>query len=169
MDERDYVPDEEARMAETRPVRQSGAVTAVAVVNFVLGGLQILIGLLIMIVGPAIVGMAASAVDTSKMTPEQARQFKQATTTGGGIVALGAAVFGGCILIFGVPMIIAGIGVIKRRQWGRILSIVLASLAIVGAIVWLLTFNIIGLLINGGYAVVVFVILLNKQYAAEFR
>jgi hypothetical protein len=41
--------------------------------------------------------------------------------------------------------------------------------AIVGAILSLISLNIIGLLIDAAYAVLVFVVLLNKRYAAEFR
>ena len=169
MDERDYVPEEEPGLVERRPVRQSGAVTAVAVINFVLGGLEILLGLLIMILGPAILGFALSQVDTSKMTPEQAKQVKQVATQGGGFLAVVTGIMGICIMVFGVPMIIAGIGVIKRRQWGRVLTIVLGSISIAFAVLNLIGLNIIGVLVNGGYAVLVFVILLNKQYAAEFR
>ena len=71
MDERDYEPEDDPRMPASGPVRRSGAVTAVAVVNFVVGGLLLILGLVIMIAGPAFIGMALSSVDPKDLTPEQ--------------------------------------------------------------------------------------------------
>jgi hypothetical protein len=40
------------------------------------------------------------------------------------------AVFGGAFLLQGVLMMLAGLGVLLRQQWGRILTLVMAALAI---------------------------------------
>jgi hypothetical protein len=45
----------------------------------------------------------------------------------GGMLAL----FGGAFLLQGVPMMLAGLGVLLRQQWGRILTFLMAVLAIV--------------------------------------
>ncbi len=39
-----------------------------------------------------------------------------------------ATIVGGLFVIFSAPSIIAGIGVLKGRQWGRILTIVLSAI-----------------------------------------
>src|SRR5262245_17239881 len=52
---------------------------------------------------------------------------------GGGLLEiLGGilAVFGGAFLLQGVPMMLAGLGSLLRRQWGRILTLIMAVLAI---------------------------------------
>jgi len=169
MDERDYDPEYDPRMADTGPVRRSGAVTAVAVINFVVGGLLMASGPATMIVGPEVIAQILLSVDTKDMTPENVRQIKEIAANKDGVLTIVAGIFGGCFMAVGLPAIIAGVGVVKRRPWGRILTIVLGSLSILFAVLNLLSLNIIGVAINVGYTVVVFVILLNSRYAAEFR
>jgi hypothetical protein len=158
-----------------RPARKSGAVTAVAVVNFVLGGFLLLCGLVAMLGGALlgnIFGQAGAAAKMPQgMDPEQAKVFNQLAQGGGGLIATIAAFIGICYLIVAVPAIIAGVGVLKRAQWGRILTLVLGVIAGLFALLSLasLPAGIFGLVIYGGYCVLVFVILLNKQYAAEFQ
>jgi hypothetical protein len=78
-------------------------------------------------------------------------------------------------LLVGAGGIAAGVGVVNRRPWGRILTLVLAGLCIVLAILALLgvfagqTINLVAVAIFAGYAIVCFVILLNPQNAREFR
>jgi hypothetical protein len=72
-------------------------------------------------------------------------------------------------MVFGVPMILAGIGVLNRSQWGRVLTLVLGVFSGIFALLCLLGFNLLGLVAYGGYTALVFVILLNSQYAAEFN
>jgi hypothetical protein len=155
------------------PTGRSGAVTAVAIVNFVLGGLEVLFGLVIMIMGPAvasfITGVASDASKQSGMNPAEAEKFRQAASAGGGFLTAVVGFIGVCFMIFGVPMILAGIGVLNRRQWGRILTLVLAVLSGLLALLNLISLNIVGLIINGGYAILAFVVLLNAKNAAEFR
>ena len=63
---------------------------------------------------------------------------------------------------------------LNRRQWGRILSIILAVFAGLGALLFLLgSFkapgNLLFVVIFGGYSVLVFVVMLKQEYAAEFK
>jgi hypothetical protein len=169
-------PEEETMPGDyDRPVRKSGAVTAVAVVNFIFGALEIVCGLLIMVAGAffgKLLGLAGDAAEPPPgLDPEQAKLFKQAAQGGGGIFAMAGAFAGVCIMVLAVPMILAGVGVLQRRQWGRILTLILGALAGLGALASLRTFpsGLGGVVINGGYCALVYVILLNKQYAAEFK
>lgn len=136
------------------PVR-SGAVTAVAIVNFVLGGLSLLCGGIVLLGGAALMGLVG----------KQGGAEEQAAAAALGGIALVIAVV---MILLSLPTIIAGIGVINRRNWGRILTIVLGVLAGLLALLDLVTVNIFGLVIHAGYCVLVLVILLNQKYAAEF-
>jgi len=169
-------PEEEMLPGEyDRPARKSGAVTAIAIINFVFGGLQVVCGLLLMVAG-AFIGkllgdVAAGAPPPQGMDPEAAKQIQQLGQAGGGMFAGFGALFGVCIMLFAIPTILAGVGVMNRRQWGRILTLVLGALAGLSALASLsaLPKGIPNIVISGGYCVLVYVILLNKQYAAEFR
>ncbi|HEV3116842.1 MAG TPA: hypothetical protein VGY58_07310, partial [Gemmataceae bacterium] len=120
---------EEEPMSEPfdRPLRKSGAVTAIAVIDFVLGGLQVLCGLLFMVFGGTIAGFLGGAMkaQVQKAGDPQAAQAAQGLA---GLLIAWAAVLGACIMLVGVPLIVAGIGVLNRRQWGRILTLVLVGL-----------------------------------------
>lgn len=72
------------------------------------------------------------------------------------------------ILAFlGISSLLAGYGVQRRRPWGRILTIVLAGLCSILALLHLINLSPFALL-YGGYSVYVLVILLKAQYAEEF-
>jgi hypothetical protein len=155
-----------------RPQR-SGAVTGVAVINFVMGGLVLLFGLC---------GFMAVLVEASEGWHGG----------GGGIAGLGIAVFLVIvffILIWAVGAIIAGVGVINRRQWGRVFTLVLGGIAGVKGLLTIflavLVLNaparpfdddrVIGLmvlmmltLLYLGYCIWTYVVLLNSRYGAEF-
>jgi|GEM_PF-6325721 len=168
-------PEEMAADEFDRPVRKSGAVTAIAVIKFIFGGLQLVCGLLFMI-GGAFVGklfgdLAAGAPAPQGLDAEQVKQAQQIGQVGGGFLAGFGAVVGVCIMLFAVPSILAGIGVMNRRQWGRILTLILGALAGLGALINLkgLPMTIPSIIVGGGYCALVYVILLNKEYAAEFR
>lgn len=159
-----YEPDmpEEPR----RRARKSGAVTAVAIVNFVCGGLALLCGCLVF-GGGAMFSNPEFKKQLDQQMQKQGQamdpQAKEMLESGkvGGI----AMVMGGVALAVGVAIVVAGIGVLNRRAWGRILTLVLG-------VIWVLTniypLNIPGLVVAGAYCVFVFIILLNSKYAAEF-
>ena len=76
------------------------------------------------------------------------------------------------IVVLGVLVLLAGYGLIKRRQWGRILSLVLAVLSGLLVAMFIKSFDprLLGqTLFYGLYSVFNFVILLNPRFAAEFE
>lgn len=154
---------------------RSGAVTGAAVINFVVGGLVLLLGLCLMVVFVAAAG-------------EFGRRGGFAFPgVGGGMAIL--ILFAVGLLSWGLGAIVAGIGVVNRRQWGRVLTLVLGGFGIligllflVGAIQILsnpfagggertLSF-LISLLIAIaflGHCIWTYIVLLNSRYGAEFR
>ncbi|TMQ32253.1 MAG: DUF2127 domain-containing protein [Planctomycetota bacterium] len=153
-----------------RPVRRSGAVTAVAIVNFILGGLYVLCGLLVMIFGGVFAAMITGAINSNPQNVADP-QAQQAAKAVGGVMGVAAVWAGVCMMIFAAPTIIAGIGVLNRRQWGRILTLILGALSGLGALLNLtgLPRSLPNIIVAGGYCALVYVILLKKEYAAEFR
>jgi hypothetical protein len=148
------------------PVTRSGAVTAVAIVNFVLGGLSILCGLFVALLGGFLASLTSGGggvIDQAKLDPSQKAALQQATAVSGLIIAVAIAV-----ILVGVLRIVAGVGVIQRRQWGRILTLILGGLSAVLGILDFISGNPIGAVLDIAYAVFVFVVLLNAKFAAEF-
>ncbi len=149
---------------EERPP-ESGAVTAVAVVNFVLGTFQVLCGGFSVVGGGFITRIARMASGNRAGGVENL-----GTLVGGVIVAIG--VF---LLLFGVFILLAGFGVNQRAQWGRTMTLILGGIAGLFALINVAILvggsplGIIGLAVQGGYCALVFCVLLNRQYAAEFR
>lgn len=47
-----------------------------------------------------------------------------------GIITIVAVFIGGLLTVIGVPGILAGIGLLKRKKWGRILAIIVGLLGI---------------------------------------
>jgi hypothetical protein len=161
-----------------RDVEASGAVTALGVINIVLGSLVGLFSLCFLLAGLMFTGFAQDARQVGMNNP------------GVNVFALGgmvAMIVGVLILVFGVCLVLAGIGVVNRRAWGRILTLVLAGIAAVFAL--LLLFGIISTLgainVPGAsgsvlmqmfifvlvvaYVIMAYTILLNSGYASEFR
>jgi hypothetical protein len=148
------------------PPARSGAVTGVAIVNFLVGGFIIILGLAIVIAGPAIASFLLGALEASGASADP--NVAKAAATGGGILATIMGFIGFCCMLFGIPEVIAGFGVLNRRPWGRILTIVMgilhainAVLSIFGAWPWVV--------ISGGYAIFVLIVMFNSEYAREFR
>lgn len=139
----------------------SGVVTAVAIVNYVIGCLQLVAGVLVIVFG----GAAAAAITGAASGDKEMRNAGLAM---GGIIGTIIIVMGVIMIVFSLPSLAAGYGVMERKQWGRILTLVLGGLHGAMAVMSILTLNPGGLL-NLGYAIFVFVVLLNKQHAAEFR
>ena len=75
-------------------------------------------------------------------------------------------------VVLGVVVLLAGYGLIKRCQWARILSLVLAVLSGLLAAMFIKSFDpkhLSHILFFGFYSVFVFVILLNPRFSAEFE
>ncbi len=103
---------------------RSGAVTGVAVFSFVLGGIVLVLGLCMLMV--VLVAMG----DNRR----------------GGILPPGAdALLAVVILLFAalilwsVGILISGVGLIQRRQWGRILTLVLAVIGALAGIYFVIS------------------------------
>jgi hypothetical protein len=154
-----------------RPPMQSGAVTAVAVVNFILGILNVVCGVVLFVAANWIIGLftGAGAQATQGMSPEEAQKAQEALGLLGKFGTAAGAILGGCSLVFGLLYIFAGVGVMGRKQYGRILTIILGILSAIVAVVNLISFNLIGLVVSGGYAVFVLIVMFSGKYAAEFR
>jgi hypothetical protein len=154
--------DQPRRSGRTR----SGAVTAVAIVNYIFGGLNIICGMVILFAGTMVAKFMGAAIKQDPNLDPQAAKMAEAVGTGLGALVIGIAVF---TMIMALPMIIAGYGVQQRREWGRILTLVLGGLSGLLALLSLVQFNICGIVMQGGYCALVFAILLQSKYAAEFR
>jgi hypothetical protein len=184
MEEAQYDDYEEAAPRGRAP--KSGQVTAIAIVNFVLGGLSVLAGACVSL-GGLLFGGLSSAASNSKitvqgMTPEQAEQFRRdmaklQAAAGGSLawVATLLVIMGIVSLIWGAAAIADGVGVLNRKNWGRMLALILAGIAGVLALVSI----VLGIMgggipsfVNGvlylAYAGWVFSVMLNKNVAREF-
>lgn len=175
---RAYEEDFEAP-SRWRP-RRSGAVTTVGVCNIIIGSFTLILGLLSMVGGLALSGFLWHH-------QQQAGPQGQAANMGGIMVAL-TLVVTALILLLGAVFIVTGVGVIRRKPWARIVSFVFAGLFTVAGMFILVTIVLllatpgpaegwlVGLLLNllaaglcVGYAVFVFMALLNLDNAREFE
>jgi hypothetical protein len=155
---------------------RSQAVNAVAIANFVVAGLQVLFAILLIFATSIIFG---SAVDEASRQAKAAgfdlKVQGEATAVAGSFLAGMAVIFGVCSLIVSGLFVLAGMGVLHRKQYGRIISIILAVLMALGALGGLMQIGsapllaLFNILVGGGYAVLVFVTMFNSRYTAEFR
>src|SRR5262249_20409591 len=133
-DETEYRDDEDEGAYRERPryqeSRPNGAVTAVAVLNFLLGGLCLICGVISFIVGALATGVGDAA------SREPSGRLGGALLTSLGIVLI---ILAGGYVLLGIGGIVAGVGVTNRRQWGRILTLVLGGLAALLALVSLVS------------------------------
>jgi hypothetical protein len=143
---------------QERPVgrARSGAVTGVAVANFLLGILEIVQGVFLL-VGAGVFGSAGRL-------PGAPAEFRQAA----GVLAALAVMLAVVSILMGLLMELAGWGLLARRPWARSLTLVLGGLAVLAALASLNPLNPLSLILNAGYAALVFVVLLNPRYTAEF-
>src|SRR5262245_17408996 len=154
--------------------RRTGAVTAVGVVNLVFGVIGTACGLAFMFLFTMIASLffGAAKEASKEATTEQA---KQATEAAGGLMGLLAgfgAIVGICFIAIAALWIVGGIGVLKRQQWGRILTFVLGALTAILAILSVPGIGqnpgnaLLNIAIFGGYTAFVYIILIKN--GAEF-
>jgi ribosomal protein S27E len=129
----------------------TGVVTAIAVVNFILGGLQLLGGIIVFAMGGLIAAALQSGPPAGTVDPAKLAEVTAAMQT---FVLVGGAI----ALVAALTMFLAGFGVLMRASWGRFLTIGLAILMLPGAP------GVLPL----AYSIFVFVVLFNRKYAAEF-
>ncbi len=137
-------------------------VTAVAIVNLLLGSVMIVPG-----------AFELLKLSFSATTSHPIKTHWDAIGFVFGLflnVAMMAALI--IIVVSGVFCMLAGYGLIKRCQWGRILSLVLAGLSGLLATMLIKSSDpklLSHILFFGFYSVFNFVILLNPRFAAEFE
>ncbi|MBA2116493.1 hypothetical protein [Bremerella alba] len=139
----------------------TGLIVAVAIVNYVFGGLQVACGGCLAIFGATFTQMIGGIMEQDRqMTPQDQAAL--------GIMT---AVFIGIGVVFaltGLPTVLAGYGVQCQKEWGRILTIVLAGISALMGILLLLGLNPLGLLF-AGYSIFTLVVLLNSSNAKAFK
>ena len=104
----------------------SGSVTAVGVISIILGSLTLLCGLCFMFFGI----FAASAVGGGPQFGQNMLPFQAAA---GILIVLSLLV-----LVLGTLDLVGGIGVLQRRTWGRIMSLVMGGFSLVLGILFLI-------------------------------
>jgi hypothetical protein len=170
----DWQDDDDDRPRRRGSAPKSGAVTALGVINIVLGSLVALPGLWLLLRA----FFAGTGADMNPFRPNPGR----------GLIGLQFAIVlvaGLLILLFAGGLIMAGVGVVRRRPWGRILTLVLAGFAALpvlrslfeltaprtglsgtpGQIFVQLVFIVVGIC----YVVVSYTILLKSRHAADFQ
>jgi hypothetical protein len=172
-EDEDEYDDRPRRRRRRAPVGPSGIVTLLAVINFVFGGFAFLGGLVVMFAGSWFMGMmGAAAADPGFQGQGPGGQRAAAQVQG--IMGMGMAFFvivGVVVLVVAVLYILTGYGLQQRRQWGRILAIVLGVLNGLGAACGLLSLpgSLFSIIINGAYAGLTLGVLFQPQYAEEFQ
>jgi len=91
-------------------------VKIVAVLNMIFGGMGLLAALVVLIVFGGTAGVVGS----------QADKAPDAEVAAGILAIIGGAIFV-VALVVSLPCIIAGLGLLKYREWARILTIVLSA------------------------------------------
>lgn len=155
---------------------RSSAVTMVAVANIVLGVFRILVSVL------AALLMLNFLLDAPGTDPDLMKLV--------GLIALVIMlpvllVMGIVSVVAGIALIVAGMGLLRRSPASRITTLVLGGLGGGLALVYgyqlvsqmlegmdavgAMGISLAGIVVHGGYCVLVFVVLLNPRVAAEFR
>ncbi len=159
---------------------KSGMVTAIAVVNFVLAGLSLLSGLLFFLVGGLFAGAGRVHGDFERLAAQEfGRQGFDfpGSGVGGSLAFLGTLmmILSVAALAWGAAAIPSGIGLLMRRNWGRVLALILAAVAGLMGLAGLLPIFLGGgfstvmyLVFYGGYAAWVFLVLLRARVRSEF-
>jgi len=135
-------------------------------VNIVLGVLNSFCGVVLAFaMGPILNAVGAQALEEAKKQGTNAKDAE-------GVLALLQTVgpiIGVVVLVIGVLFLVAGFGVLKRKGWGRILTLVFATLAGIAAVFSLLQMDFVGAILQGGYCALCYLVLLNNPNALEFR
>jgi hypothetical protein len=133
-------------------------VTAVGLLNFLVAALGLPLGIMLLV-------LASALASTTFMTPF-------GMVGGGGPVVTVLRVLAVLEFVCDAALILAGIGVLLRKPWGRALTLVLAGLMLLSTLGNLSSPAVttgLGALLHVGFAVFALVILLRPRYAAEFR
>jgi hypothetical protein len=174
--------DSEADEAATR----ASAVTSLAVANLILGGLRLVVSVLtiwfllnLMMGGPEARPRQGAGRDFGDIdiTPVLVGLFLTMLALAGIAVAIMS-------IVGGILLVIAGMGLLRRRRFSRVFTLVLGALGGMLAVLYgyalveelrddmLMSAQalvlLVGLLVHGAYCAFVFAVLLNRRNAAEF-
>lgn len=138
-----------------------GLIMAVAVINYVFGGLSLACGICAGAFGGSVIGLAVAAISNDPQVDPQAKVSV-------GIVSVVIMAIAGIQVLCGLLILLAGYGVQNFREWGRILTIVLAVISGVLGLLSLVVFWVFGLL-QIGYAIFTLIVLLSPTYTRNFR
>ena len=189
MDEDEDFDDEPRGRSRRGGGSASGRVTGVGVISIVLGSLVTLASFCFLLGGLFFAGAANDIRNMPNMKmPNNANVNVNA---GAGFFAVFEAriiIVGILILVFGIGQIMSGVGVLRRRQWGRILCMVIAGFYAVAAIftligifqylslpagfpgkTWSILMGLLQFVVEVGYTVMVYTVLLSRPAASEFR
>jgi hypothetical protein len=137
--------DDEGLSLKPPQAPPTAIVTVVGVLNLLLAGIIVAVSVYVMIAGAAFIDMVTGVAEDAiaqHPLPKEDPQAKQVVQQGKAALRrfadMGTILFilaGSCAIVLGgVPLLLAGIGVLKRRQWGRVLALILAALAVAGAL-----------------------------------
>ena len=171
-DDEDYDDRPRRRRRRRGPAEPSGLVTALAVINYVLGGLAVLAGLFVLFAGSWFLSFFGAAAANPGFRQGQAGQ--QAAAQMQGLAGLGMliVVFAVIVtLVIAMLYILTGYGLQQRKQWGRVLAIILGILNALSAVVGLLGLPVtfIRVIFSGAYAGLTLAVLFQPSYAEEFE
>lgn len=132
-------------------------VTVIAVIDFILGGLCALVGVLLL-VGASFLGAFLG-------------QAQGGNAAAGGFVAMLGGALSVFVLIIGAITILIGWGLLKLKSWARIVQIIFAILGLLGALSMLLHFSgaiFIGFVLRVAFNGLILWYLLKPEVAAAF-
>jgi hypothetical protein len=124
-------------------IKGSPAVTYLAYASYAICGIQLLVGILFIVGGAS--GAAALAGSGGREAKAAASWFAMIFFSTGVM----------CVIL-SIPALLSGYGLMNRKQWGRILTMVLGALSLPS------------IPVGTAYGIWVFVVLLDKKYAEEF-
>ncbi len=134
-------------------------IIVVAVTNFVVAAVALVGAVVLAVNGSAALDLAMSRASLQGLDADRVRSIAASIV---GLIAL-------VLFLFGVAGIVAGVGVLKRLAWGRSLALVLGSVAGVLGIVSLVIMLPHGVVPFGAHALVMMLVLNDKDYSYQFR
>jgi hypothetical protein len=161
---------------------KSAAVTVLAVSNFILGGARLILSALMLYFAVVLlVGGSELAGKQDGSGWAFLGQLLGVFMLMAGVILL---VLATAFIVISILLLVAGIGLLRRRPTSRILTLVLGGLGGVLSLLYLIqlvvvlinespttqgvVISLVGLVVHGGYCALAFMVLLNRRIAAEF-
>ncbi len=156
----------------------SGSVTGVGVISIILGSMTLLCGLCVVVLSMGIFGGAGGGNFGGRAN------FPDIFQAAAGVMIVISIL----VLVLGVLYLVGGIGVLQRRNWGRIMTLIMAGFsALLGIFCILVMISmlvqpgppegkvigalmvIVGVIVYFTHCIMSFVVLLSSQNAREFE